>query len=123
LDVSAVYAAQPVSYNGSFICSDSTLNERWKSGRWVTQICMITHHLDSPHNQEPICDYGDYLIEDLVNYYTMGNNTAIARQDLRKFAWVMQNDHYQTFHTNYTMLWLQSLLNYYNHTGEKSLII
>ncbi len=121
-DVSAVFESQPVAYQGSFTCSDEQLNKLWKSGRLSTQICMITHHLDSPQHQEPIGDYGDYLIADLVNYYSMGNNPWLARQDLRKFAWVLQNAKYQTFHTSYMFFWLQSLLNYYDYTGDKSVI-
>ena len=72
-EVTADFLSQPVEYRGSFTCSDEALNTLWKSGRWSTQICMITHHLDSPEHQEPISDYGDYLIEDLVNFSTIGH--------------------------------------------------
>jgi hypothetical protein len=122
LDVTADFLSQPVEYLGSFSCSDEELNKLYKSGRWSTQICMITHHLDSPQHQEPISDYGDYLIADLVNYYTMGNNTWLAKQDLRKWAWVMENAKYQTFHTSYVFCWLQALLNYYDFTGDLALL-
>jgi hypothetical protein len=83
---------------------------------------MITHHLDSPEHQEPISDYGDYVIADLVNFNTMGTNPWIARQDLRKWAWVMENAHYHTFHTSYVFYWLQCLLNYYDYTGDRTVI-
>ena len=122
LDVSADFLSQPVEYKGSFSCSDEALNKLWKSGRWSTQICMITHHLDSPQHQEPISDYGDYLIADLVNYVSMGSSPWLARQDLRKWAWVMENSKYQTFHTSYIFFWLQSLVNYYQFTGDKSVV-
>ena len=122
LDVSADCLSQPVEYRGSFQCSDEELNKLYESGRWSTQICMITHHLDSPQHQEPIGDYGDYLIADLVNYYTMGSNPWLARQDLRKWAWVMEVANYKTFHTSYIFYWLQSLLNYYDYTGDRSMI-
>ena len=122
MDVSADFLSQPVEYRGSFTCSDEALNTLWKSGRWSTQICMITHHLDSPQHQEPISDYGDYLIADLVNYNAMGTNFSLARQDLRKWSWVMENAKYQTFHTSYIFYWLQSLLNYYDYTGDESLV-
>ena len=122
LDVTADFLSQPVEYRGSFSCSDEELNKLYKSARWSTQICMITHHLDSPQHQEPISDYGDYLIADLVNYYTMGSNPWLAKQDLRKWAWVMENANYKTFHTSYMFYWLQSLLNYYDYTGDRSVI-
>jgi alpha-L-rhamnosidase len=121
-DARAVFVSQPVSYQGSFTCSDEQLNKLWKSCRWSTQICMQTLHLDSPQHQEPIGDYGDYVVEDLVNYCAMGDNLALARQDLRKFSWVLQNGKYQTFHTSYILLWLQALLNYYDETGDKDFL-
>ena len=122
LEVSADFLSQPVEYRGSFQCSDESLNRLWASGRWSTQICMITHHLDSASHQEPIGDYGDYLIADLVNYTTMGTNFSLSRQDLRKWAWVMEAAKYKTFHTSYIFYWLQALLNYYDYTGDRSVI-
>lgn len=121
MDVWATCCSQPVAYRGSFECNDDQLNAIWNACRWATQINLQTHHLDSPDHQEPICDYGDYLIEDLVNYCTFAE-PWLARQDLRKFAWVMERSHYQTFHTSYILLWLQTLVEYYRYTGDKSLV-
>ena len=114
--------SQPVEYRGAFTCSNKTLNALWKSGRWSNQICMITHHLDSPNNREPLADYGDYMIADLVAYTTLGNNHELIRQDLRKFAWILENAKFKTFHTSYIFCWLQSLMNYYDYTGDTGLI-
>jgi hypothetical protein len=121
-EVNANAWSQSVEYRGSFTCSDDTLNALWKSGRWSNQICMITHHLDSPNNREPLADYGDYMIADLIDYNTLGNNHELARQDLRKFAWILDNAKYETFHTSYIFCWLQALMNYYDYTGDTSLI-
>ena len=41
---------------------------------------------------------------------------------LRKWAWVMENAKYTTFHTSYMFYWLQSLINYYDYTGDESLV-
>ena len=121
-DIWANTVSQPLPYRGAFTCSDTHLNAIWNACRWATQINLQTHHLDSLDHQEPICDYGDYLIEDLVNYCAFGE-PWLARQDLRKFAWVMEKSHYQTFHTSYILLWLQTLVAYYQYTGDKALII
>ena len=118
LDVSADTTSQPVAYAGSFECSDDALNALWKSCRWSTQLCLQTWHLDSPQHQEPISDYGDYLIADRVAFDAFGGSPALARQDLRKWAWVMQDRDYHTFHTSYTLLWLQALVQYYDYTGD-----
>lgn len=121
MNVWATCCSQPARYRGAFECSDDRLNAIWNACRWATQINLQTHHLDSPDHQEPICDYGDYLIEDLVNYCTFAE-PWLARQDLRKFAWVMERSHYQTFHTSYILLWLQTLVEYYRYTGDKALV-
>jgi hypothetical protein len=34
----------------------------------------------------------------------------------------MENAHYHTFHTSYVFYWLQSLLNYYDYTGDRTVI-
>jgi hypothetical protein len=120
-DVSANFTSQPVTYRGSFECSDPKLNELWQAERWATQLCMQTHHLDSPHHQEPISDAGDYLIEARVNYSTFGE-PWLARQDLRKFAWVLERADYRNFHTSYSLLWLQMLTDYGQRTGDTALL-
>ena len=33
----------------------------------------------------------------------------------------MQDRDYHTFHTSYTLLWLQSLMQYYDYTGDRPL--
>ena len=96
LDVGANFTSQPVAYRGSFECSDEKLNEIWKASRWAVQICMQTHHLDSPNHQEPISDPGDYLIEAMVSHYAFAQ-PWLARQDVRKFAWLLEDEKYRNF--------------------------
>jgi alpha-L-rhamnosidase len=120
-DVGAVFTSQPVLYQGSFTCSDETLNRIWKISRWAAQMCLQTQHVDSPNHQEPLCDAGDYVIEAMANYYAFGQ-PWLARQDLRKIAWILKSENYQNFHTSYSMAWLQMLLDYYDYTGDKSLV-
>ncbi|MBS1707180.1 MAG: alpha-L-rhamnosidase N-terminal domain-containing protein, partial [Armatimonadetes bacterium] len=120
-EVRAIFTSYPVRYQGSFACDNPELNRIWQVGRWVTQICMQTHHLDSPHHQEPISDAGDYLIEALNNYYSFGE-PALARQDLRKIARTLEQRHMQSFHTSYSLLWLRMLLQHADYTGEVGLL-
>jgi hypothetical protein len=121
LDIRATFASQPVTYRGAFECSDAHLTRLWHVCRWATQICLQTHHLDSPHHQEPISDPGDYLIESLVNYCAF-MQPALTRQDLRKYAWILGQCKNHCFHTSYSLLWLQMLLDYYDHTGDEALV-
>ena len=121
LDVRCVFTSYPVKYVGSFSCSNVEFNRIWEVCRWATQICMQTHHLDSPHHQEPISDPGDYLIEALSSYYAFGEPT-LARQDLKKYARILEQRHYQSFHTSYSLLWLRMLMEYYQFTGDASTV-
>ena len=121
LNAGAVFTSQPVEYRGTFECSDEALNRIWKVSRWAVQICLQTHHLDSPNHQEPISDPGDYLIEAMVNHYAFAQ-PWLTRQDVRKFAWLLKDENYHNFHTSYSIGWLQMLMDYYDFTGDKSLV-
>ena len=120
-DIRATFASQPVEYRGSFTSSDPHLNNLWTTSRWLTQLCMQGHYLDSPDHQEPIGDFGDYLIEALENDYAF-NEPWLARQDLRKFAGILDHNGSATFHTSYSLLWLQMLMDYYDYTGDQVLL-
>ena len=102
-------------------CSDERLNRIWKVSRWAVQICLQTHHLDSPNHQEPISDPGDYVIEAMVNDYAFAQ-PWLTRQDVRKFAWLLKDEKYHNFHTSYSIGWLQMLMDYYDYTGDKALV-
>ena len=121
-DAGANFTSQPVDYKGAFACSDANLNAIWDVSRWAVQICLQTHHLDSPNHQEPISDPGDYVIEDMVNNYAFAQ-PSLARQDIRKFAWLLKDEGYHNFHTSYSIGWLQMLMDYYRFTGDKSLVV
>lgn len=120
-DVRATFVSEPVTYRGSFESSDEALNRLWKASRWLTQICMQNRYLDSPHNQEPLGDTGDSMIESLENFYAF-DEPALARQDLRKFAGILDHFHEANFHTSYALLWLQMLMDYYDYTGDEALL-
>lgn len=118
-DVRCVFTSFPVQYVGAFSSSDHEFNRVWEVCRWVTQICMQTHYLDSPHHQEPVSDAGDYLIESLNAFYAFGDGT-LARQDLKKIARTLEQRKFQSFHTSYSLLWLRMLVQYYEYTGDSA---
>ncbi len=125
-DVRASFVSQPIAYRGSFQSSDEALNALWKASRWQTQLCMQSRWLDSPDHQEPIGDPGDYLIEAEVGHYAFGP-VPLTHQFLKEFAAILDNwekDHPSgavNFHTSYSLLWLQTLLNDFDATGDPEL--
>ena len=122
LNADAIFTSQPLEYRGEFACSDDQLNRIWNVSRWAVQINLQTHHLDSPNHQEPISDPGDYLIESMVNDYAFAQ-PWLARQDVRKFGWLLKDENYHNFHTSYSIGWLQMLMDYYDYTGDPSLVV
>ncbi len=121
LEIGATFASYPVEYKGSFACSDKGLNELWRACRWTTQLCMQSYYLDSPIHQEPIGCTGDYLVESLINYHAFGEKW-LTRQDLRKTALMLRKNRYDTFHTSYSLLWVQLLCDYYEYTGDTAIV-
>jgi alpha-L-rhamnosidase len=125
-DIRANFVSQPVSYRGSFTSSDERLNTLWKASRWQTQICLQNRFMDSPDHQEPIGDPGDYLILAKVADDAFGP-IPLTPQFLRQFAAILDTwmaDHPEgspNFHTSYSLLWLQTLLEYYDETGDRAL--
>lgn len=125
-DVRASFVSQPVAYRGSFTSSDQVLNGLWRASRWQTQLCMQSRWLDSPDHQEPIGDPGDYLIEAEVANYAFGP-VPLTHQFLKEFALILDNwekDHPSgavNFHTSYSLLWLQTLLEDFEATGDPAL--
>ena len=120
-EVQAHFVSQPVEYRGSFACSDEKLTRLWEANRRSVQGCMQTYHLDSPNNQEPLADTGDYLVQSVANWQAF-HAPALVRQDLRKIAWIMDGSGYQMVHTSYQLYWLQMLVEYYQHTGDQELV-
>ena len=116
-NIRADFTSDPVRYLGSFTSSDEQLNQLWTASRWLTQLCVQDHYLDSPNHQELIGDFGDYLIEAAENNYAF-NRQELTRQDLRKFAELLDHADSVNFHTSYSLLWLQMLMEYYDQTGD-----
>ena len=120
-DVRSIHTSLPVTYRGDFSCNDESLNRLWHACRWQNQICMQDHYLDSPDHQEPICDPGDYLIQSEINYHVFGSKW-LTEQDCRKFAALLEKNHYINFHTSYSLLWLQMLMDSHRYTGDAALL-
>lgn len=121
-DIDVHFSTYPVSYSGSFSCSDSNLTQLWSIIRWTTQLCMNDMFYDSPKHQEPIACTGDYFIESLINYYAFGD-VWLTRQTLIKTALMLEKNNYDMFHTSYSLLWVQMVYQYYQYSGDKQLIV
>ncbi len=119
-EIGVSFVSYPVSYTGDFRCSDNILNKIYDTGRWTNQLCMQAYHMDSPVHQEALGCTGDYMIESLINYYTFGDRW-LTRMDILRTAYLLEQKNGFMFHTSYSLLWIQMLVDYWQYTGDGSL--
>lgn len=117
----ARFQCYPVRQQGSFVCSDEKLNEIYSVCKWTLQICRQTMHLDSPKHQEPLACTGDYYIESLMTAFTFGD-MRLSELDIKRTADEIVHHNGKMFHTTYSLIWLQMILDVYKFTGHKELI-
>lgn len=115
------FTSYPVEYKGKMESSDKGLEQVYNTIRWTNQLCMQSYHMDSPIHQEPLGCTGDYLIESLINYYTFGDKW-LTRLDIVRTAHLIDRKNGFMFHTSYSLLWIQMLVDYYDYTGENELL-
>lgn len=111
----------PIAQEGSFFCSDEALNKIYEVGKWTLKICRQTIHLDSPTHQEPLACTGDYFIESLMNYFTFGD-PRLTRFDIVRTAHILRINDGKMFHTSYSLILTQMVMDYYRFTGDVSLL-
>ncbi len=118
----ARFQRYPVTQSGKFICSDEKLNDIYDVCKWTLKICRQTLHLDSPKHQEPLACTGDYYIESLMTAFTFGD-MRLSELDIMRTADEIIHHNGKMFHTTYSLIWLQMILDVYKFTGNKQLII
>lgn len=116
-----IYKSYPVTREGYFKCSDESLNKIYDLGKWTLEICRQSYHMDSPVHQEPLGDTGDYLVESLVGYACFGDS-HLTRMDILRTAKLLIKEDGKMFHTAYSLMWPQLILDYILHTGDAEII-
>ena len=104
-----------------FRCDDEEINKIFHVCKRTLRSCMHKYHLDSPIHQEPLACTGDYYIESLMNYMTYGVR-ELTRLDIIKTARLLKERNGRMFHTSYSLIWVQWLLDYYNYSGDKAIL-
>lgn len=120
LTISLDATEYPIHQEGHFSCNDKLLNQIYELGKWTLRICQQDYHLDSPIHQETLGCTGDYMIQSLINYYIFGDPYLARKDILRTDEWLKRNN-YIMFHTSYSLMWIQMLVDYYWHTGDDTL--
>jgi len=119
----------PVAHQNTFKCSDETLNKIWEVSKFTLSSCMHDHYEDCPWREQSQY-WGDARIEVLTAYY------AFSEQLLTKKAFYQHSEIDKEtgfFHMTYpgkpeiwipcyTMIYISSLYEYYQFTGDKQLL-
>lgn len=118
-----IYAHYPYDPDnlGSFRCSDEMLNRIYSVGRHTLEMCRQTLHLDSPLHQETLGCTGDYAIESVMTHMTYGDMRLSRLDILRTADYLVMTDGYM-FHTSYSLIWVQMVMDYYRYTGDESVL-
>ncbi len=123
------FSTYPVEYRGAFNCSDDLLNQIWEVGAYTLQLSMQDTYEDCPFREQALW-MGDARVEALVNYYAFGDTKLIARslqligqsqlpEGITSGVYPMR---WPNKIADYCLLWIISLWDYYQYTGDRNLV-
>lgn len=111
----------PVTTRAVTTTSDEQLNQVLETCIHTLKYCRQSIHLDSPRHCELLACTGDYYIETLMTAWSFGD-LRLAAFDLRRTAELLRYRDGRMFHTTYSLIWVQMLMDVYTLTGEKTLL-
>lgn len=121
-NVKIIYSAYPVKNKTTFNCSDTLLNQIYELCMHTLKICRRDIHLDSPMHQEHLACTGDYYIQALMEYMNIYDPTLTAF-DIYRTSELLDIQDGRLFHTTYSLIFPEWLLDYYMHTADKKLLV
>ena len=101
--------------------SDEELNAVLDTCVHTLKYCRQSIHLDSPRHCELLACTGDYYIETLMTAFSFGD-LKLAAFDVRRTAELLRYRDGRMFHTTYSLIWVQMLMDVYRLTGEGDLL-
>lgn len=111
----------PVYEEGDFKCSEALVNDIYDVCMHTLKICRQSIHLDSPTHQEPLACTGDYYIQSLIEYLSLGD-PGLAKWDLIRTSNLLKVQDGRLFHTTYSLIYPAWVYEHYMHTGDVSVI-
>jgi len=117
-NVRLVCQVKPTNYAGSFSSSDTMLNRIWYTAAYTVKTNLLKDYFGSilVNRGDRISWTGDAYPSQAASLVTFGNYEFI-RSNLERTAFV-NNDI-----PGYSLLWILSLVDYFNYTGDKDFIV
>lgn len=136
--IHTLLSTYPVARNGSFACSDQTLNKIWEVGAYTVQLCMLDTYIDCP-GYEQVFWIGDARNSALVNAAAFGDyditdrSIRLAGQSLSPYLSKIQPPNFERQHLTgshapsgwfieipmWSFLWIWMAWEQYWHTGDQ----
>lgn len=114
------YAPYDESHSGTFACSDKLLNKIWEVGAYTMDLTTREFFLDGIKRDRWTWS-GDAIQSYLMNYY-LRFDTECVKRTIRQ----LRGKDPVTAHINtimdYTFYWFNSILDYYQYTGDLTFI-
>ena len=121
LSLELITSHYPVEYQARTRTSDEELNQVLDTCVHTLKYCRQSIHLDSPRHCELLACTGDYYIETLMTAFSFGD-MRLASFDVRRTAELLRYRDGRMFHTTYSLIWVQMLMDVYRLTGEQALL-
>ena len=121
LDIGFITSHYPAPMCAVTRTSDEELNQVLATCIHTLKYCRQSIHLDSPRHCELLACTGDYYIETLMTAFSFGD-LRLSAFDVRRTAELLRYRDGRMFHTSYSLIWVQMLMDVYRFTGEKALL-
>ena len=121
LSLGFITSHYPVTGCAGTVTSDEDLNRVLDTCVHTLKYCRQSIHLDSPRHCELLACTGDYYIESLMTAFSFGD-LRLAAFDVRRTAELLRYRDGRMFHTTYSLIWVQMLMDVYRLTGEFELL-
>jgi len=121
ISISLIASHYPAPDCARTVTSDKELNQVLATCIHTLKYCRQSIHLDSPKHCELLACTGDYYIESLMTAFSFGD-MRLAAFDVRRTAELLRCRDGRLFHTTYSLIWVQMLMDVYKFTGERALL-
>ena len=121
ISISLVTSHYPAPDCARTVTSDKELDQVLATCIHTLKYCRQSIHLDSPKHCELLACTGDYYIEALMTAFSFGD-MRLAAFDVRRTAELLRCRDGRLFHTTYSLIWVQMLMDVYKFTGERALL-
>ncbi len=114
------YAPHDLSHSGTFRCSDDELNRIWKVAAYTMDLTTREFFMDGIKRDRWTWS-GDAIQSYLMNYYLRFDSECVKRTIRQLRGKDPVTAHVNTI-MDYTFYWFNSVLDYYQYTGDAAFI-